>query len=126
MGNDDEILDWERLLGRWGDEESIMEIVPIFLSDNCQRLEKLREAAKAGDAEQIAMCAHALKGAGRNMEARRLSDMAGRLEFAAREGDMAAASPLCRQLGTEVERVIQFLSRADWMETAKRQTVRDR
>lgn len=123
MKNNNEILNWQRLLDRWGDEESILEIVPIFVSDNGQRLDKLREATRAGDADQIALYAHALKGAGRNMGASRLADIAGRLEVAARQGDIAAASPLCRQLATEVERVIEFLSQADWMETAKRQAV---
>jgi HPt (histidine-containing phosphotransfer) domain-containing protein len=55
-----------------GDEELIKDVIPIFLSDNRERLEKLAEAVKAGDAENIRLYAHAIKGAGSNVGASRL------------------------------------------------------
>ncbi|MFH1882497.1 MAG: response regulator, partial [Planctomycetota bacterium] len=82
VGNEDskEILNWDELIGRLGDEELLKEVVPIFLKDNEERFNKLTKAVKAGDAKAIKLHAHAVKGAGRNIGARRLSDIAYRLE----------------------------------------------
>lgn len=121
--NDNQILDWDRLIGRWGDEELIKEIVPIFITDNRERLDKLKKAVELGDADAIAMSAHALKGAGKNFEADQLVEIAGLMECAAREGDLAAATSLLEQLETAVENVLMFLLRPDWIEAAKCQRV---
>jgi CheY-like chemotaxis protein/HPt (histidine-containing phosphotransfer) domain-containing protein/anti-sigma regulatory factor (Ser/Thr protein kinase) len=118
-----EILNWEELIGRLGDEELIKEIVPIFLNDNKERLEMLAEAVKAGDAKDIKLYAHAVKGAGRNIGAKQLSDVADRLECAGRENDMQAAVPLFDELKAELEKVMMFLSQTGWIEIAKREKI---
>ena len=119
----EEILNWDELLGRLGDEELVKEVVPIFLKDNEERFDKLTKAVKAGDAKAIKLHAHAVKGAGRNIGAKRLSDIAHRLEYAGRENDVEAATPLFDELKTELEKVVTFLSRRDWIEIAKREKV---
>jgi PAS domain S-box-containing protein len=118
-----EILNWEELIGRLGDEQLIKEIVPIFLNDNKERLEMLTKAVKAGDAQAIRLYAHAVKGAGRNIGAKRLSDIAHCLESAGREGDVEATVSLFDELKAELEKVMTFLSRTDWIEIAKREKV---
>jgi signal transduction histidine kinase/AmiR/NasT family two-component response regulator/HPt (histidine-containing phosphotransfer) domain-containing protein len=125
VGNEDskEILNWDELIGRLGDEELLKEVVPIFLKDNKERFEKLTEAVKAGDTKAIMFYAHAIKGAGRNIGARRLSDIACRLECVGRENDVDSATILFDKLKTEFEKVVTFLSQTDWIETAKREKV---
>ncbi len=125
IGNEDskEILNWDELIGRLGDEELLKEVVPIFLKDNKERLDKLAKAVKAGDAKAIKLHAHAVKGAGRNIGAKRLSNVAHRLEYVGRENDMEAATPLFDELKIELEKVVTFLSRTDWIEIAKREKV---
>ncbi len=118
-----EILNWDRFIGIWGDEELIKEVVPIFLNDNEERFDKLTEAVKAGDTKAIKFYAHAIKGAGRNIGARRLSDIACRLECVGRENDVDSATILFDKLKTEFEKVVTFLSRTDWIEIAKREKV---
>ena len=118
-----EILNWDELIGRLGDEELIREIVPIFLNDNKERFEKLTEAVEAGDAKTLKLYAHAVKGAGRNIGAIRLSNIAHRLECAGRQDDLEAAAPLFDALKTEIEKVVAFLSLEDWIEIAKREKV---
>lgn len=118
-----EILNWDELIGRLGDEELLKEVVPIFLKDNEERFDKLTEAVKAGDTKAIKFYAHAIKGAGRNIGARRLSDIACRLECVGRENNMEAATTLFDELKTELEKVVTFLSRTDWIEIAKREKV---
>jgi len=125
VGNEDskEILNWDELIGRLGDEELLKEVVPIFLKDNKERFDKLTKAVKAGDTKAIKFYAHAIKGAGRNIGARRLSDIARRLECVGRENDVDSATILFDKLKTEFEKVVTFLSRTDWLETAKRERV---
>jgi PAS domain S-box-containing protein len=118
-----EILNWEELVGRLGDEELIKEIVPIFLNDNKERLEMLTKAVRAGDAEAIKLYAHAVKGAGRNIGAKQLSNIAHRLECAGRENDVEMAASFFNELKTELEKIVAFLSRTDWVEIAKREKV---
>jgi HPt (histidine-containing phosphotransfer) domain-containing protein len=118
-----EILNWDELIGRLGDEELIREIVPIFLKDNRERLEMLTEAIKTGDAKAVKLYAHAVKGAGRNIGAKQLSDTAHRLECAGREGDIEAAVSLFDMLKVELEKVMTFLSQSDWIEVAKREKI---
>lgn len=117
--SDHQMLDWNRLIDRWGDEDLIREITPIFLADSRERLETLREAVKTGDAAVIAGSAHAIKGSGRNFEARRLSEIAGRMECAGRENDLTEATLLFEQLATELDKMMTFLSKPDWIEIAK-------
>lgn len=117
------IIDWPGLVERLGDEESIEEIILIFLSDVKERIEMLTEAMKASDAEGIKSYAHALKGAAANVGVKRLSDIAYRLECAGREENMVAATPLFDELKDESEKVVTFLSRTDWIEIAKRDKV---
>ncbi len=118
-----EILNWEDLIGRLEDEELIKEIVPIFLNDNKERLEVLTKAVKAGDAQAIKLYAHAVKGAGLNIGAKQLSDIAYCLECAGRENDVVVAVSLFDKLKVELEKVMTFLSRTDWIEIAKREKV---
>ena len=122
-GDGEEILNWNELIGRLGDEELIREIVPVFLNDNKERLERLTEAVEAGDAKTLKLYAHAIKGAGRNIGAVRLSNIAHRLECAGREEDLEAANPLLDALRTELEKVVTLLSFDDWIEIAKREKV---
>ena len=48
-------------------------------------------------------------------------EIADRLECAGRENNVAAAGPLFDELKREFERVMSFLSRADWIEVAKQE-----
>jgi CheY-like chemotaxis protein/HPt (histidine-containing phosphotransfer) domain-containing protein len=117
------ILNWEELIGRLGDEELIREVVPIFLNDNRERVEKLTEAVRAGDSKAVKLYAHAVKGAGRNIGAPQLSQVAHRLECAGGQENVEAATSLFDELKAEFEKVVAFLSLEDWMEIAKHEKV---
>ncbi|MEJ2701108.1 MAG: response regulator [Sedimentisphaerales bacterium] len=114
------ILRWDHLVSRLGDETLIREIVPIFIKDNKDRLGELERAVSAGDAESIKLYAHAIRGAGRNVDARRLADVAFKLECAGREGDLKTSVALLDVVKAELEKVVTFLSRPDWIDVAKR------
>ena len=122
-GNQNPIMNWDRLIGRLGDEELIREVVPIFLKDNKERLETLEEAVKAADAEAVKLYAHAIKGAGRNVGAQSLSEVAHEMECAGGEGDIEACIALFDSVKTELEKVMTFLSSPDWIEVVKREKI---
>lgn len=119
----EEIINWDQLIDRLGDEEVINEVVPIFLKDNTERLDTLSEAVQSGDSEGIKFYAHVIKGAAKNVGAKQLSDIAYSLECAGRENDLEAAIPLFDRLKAELEKLVSFLFQADWIELAKRERV---
>ncbi len=118
---DHKIINWEHLIDLLGDEESIREVVPVFLNDAKETFRKLAEAIQAGDTKGIEMHAHAIKGAAANIGDVRLSEIAHRVECAGREEKIAESTELFDQLKPEFEKWLEFLSRPDWIEVAKRQ-----
>ncbi|UCE48971.1 MAG: response regulator [Phycisphaerales bacterium] len=117
------IFNWDHLIDILGDEESIKEVIPVFINDQKEKLDKLTKAMAADDSEAIKVNAHAIKGMGRNVGATRMHNIAERLECAGRENDMETAGPLFDKLKSEFEKVMSFLSRADWVEIAKQEKV---
>ncbi len=118
-----EIMNWERLIGRLGDEELILQVVPIFLKDNKERIGKLVEAVNAGDVETVKLYAHAIRGAGRNVGARSLADVAYDLERLSTGSDIETTTALLGTVRIELEKITAFLSRPDWIEIAKREKI---
>ncbi len=113
------IINWDQLIGRLGDEALIEEIVPIFLKDSKERFDNLSNAVESGDTKAINFHGHAIKGAARNICTDRLSEIADLLESAAREDNLELAVSIYEKLKTEYEKVTLFLSRQDWIQTIK-------
>ncbi len=84
----------ERLRDLFGDDETLPEIIEIFLEDAPKSMDMLTTAVQGGDAEAIAIAAHGLKGMLRNFGLDALGDLFQRLEQRARAGETAAAASL--------------------------------
>jgi CheY-like chemotaxis protein/HPt (histidine-containing phosphotransfer) domain-containing protein len=121
--DNEEILNWDELVDRLGDEELIKEVVPIFLNDNRDRFDALNNAVKTADAGAIKLYAHAVRGAAKNVGAKRVSNVAYRLECAGTDNDMKIAASLLDELKNELEKIVTFFSRSDWIEIAKQERV---
>jgi signal transduction histidine kinase/CheY-like chemotaxis protein len=120
--NDDDIsaiINWDQLIERLGDEDTIREIMPAYIKDTQDHFEKLSQALEVGDCAAIAAHAHALKGVGRNLSVDRLADVAHQVEQAGRENDIEASTLHFNDLKTEVEKVLMVLSQSNWIEQAK-------
>jgi PAS domain S-box-containing protein len=91
-----------------GDASSLTELVDLFRSDGGARLAALQTAGHAGDLRTLAAAAHTLKGSAGNLGGRRLAMLVGRLELAAKAGDLA----LVRGLLTLVERAYEAFAKA--------------
>ncbi|HEX8986817.1 MAG TPA: Hpt domain-containing protein [Rhodocyclaceae bacterium] len=92
-----------------GDEALLAEIARIFVADWPQNEERMRRALEANDAETLRRAAHAVKGSVANFSAERAVQAARALEFAGRDGDMAAAPQLLDATVAAVSRVVAAL-----------------
>jgi len=115
------IIAWDRLLDRLGDEETVSEIMPVYVNDKRQRLEELGRAVEQADAAQVKLHAHAIKGASANVGATYLSDVAKTLEHLAAEGDLSDAPRLFEEITRLFDEFEAFVSRPDWIQIAKEQ-----
>ena len=93
--------------------------MPAYTSDIQSLFEKLTEAVEIGDCASIASYTHALMGVGRNLGIERLSDIAGQMQYSARENDIEANTLLLKDLTIEIEKVLSVLNRREWIEKAK-------
>jgi HPt (histidine-containing phosphotransfer) domain-containing protein len=101
---------------RWlgGDQQLLRELVGIFVDDGPKRLEALRAAMSAADAQQLEQIAHSLKGSAAILGAVRLQESALALEESAHDGFAQHGTHLVPELVHEVERVIAFFGDPAW------------
>ncbi|MFH1717314.1 MAG: response regulator, partial [Planctomycetota bacterium] len=112
-------IDWAQMISRIVDEDLVAEIMPVCITDNAERVKKLAEAVEKADSEAVKSFAHAIKGSSANMGAKRLSEVAYSLERMSSQGDLSEAAELLEKIQTEFERLESFVSKPDWIETAK-------
>jgi signal transduction histidine kinase/CheY-like chemotaxis protein/HPt (histidine-containing phosphotransfer) domain-containing protein len=94
------VYDKEQMLRRMsGNQELIQVIVQGFVEQNTERLEILKRHVTDGDFAAVREHAHAIKGSALAVSAIALADVAGQLEVAGKDGDLAA----CQALGPRVE-----------------------
>jgi len=108
------IINWDQLLDKLGDEETIREIMPAYIKDIKEHFEKLVQAVEAGDCAAITSHAHAIKGVGRNLGVEQLTDVAYQMECAGRENDTKASTLLLDNLSRETNKVLEVLTACDW------------
>ena len=114
-----EIINWPELVSRGMEEDILEEVVPVFLADRKERINKLTEAVEAGDAKEVKLCAHTIKGGAGNVGAKKLSEAASKLEQLASQGDLSNAVELLEQIKTEFQRFETFVSHPNWIQMAR-------
>jgi len=112
-------IDWEFVMETCGDEEIAEVITCSFVGDAPEMLQALRGAIDAGNAKDILLYAHKIKGSALNIGARKLGEKAAPIEDAGDNGDIKTADDLFGAMETEFDKVIAFLSEQDWMDRAK-------
>jgi CheY-like chemotaxis protein/HPt (histidine-containing phosphotransfer) domain-containing protein len=115
----DDIINWQQLIERFGDAALIEEILPAYLEDSRAHFAKLSEAMEKGDSKEIKFHAHAIKGAGRNLSVKQLTDIAANLEHSCSEGDMERVTGFFNELKPEFEKVMSFLLQPEFIENAR-------
>src|SRR5216683_2811805 len=106
----DGVIDRAALLaGVDGNRRLLRDLVRLFLADSPQRLAKIKEAVRRGDAEALRIAAHTLKGSVGNFAAKKAFAAAQRLEIMGRDGDFDKAGEACKALESELARVTEEL-----------------
>jgi signal transduction histidine kinase/CheY-like chemotaxis protein/HPt (histidine-containing phosphotransfer) domain-containing protein len=113
------MIDWNLLIERLGDQDTVREIMPIYIKDTQDHFDKLDDAVKNGDCMAVTAHAHALKGVGRNICLENVFDLAGRMERAGRENDIETATQLHNTLKIEIKNLLSVLSQYDWTKPVK-------
>ena len=122
-GDNEAIINWATVVAVGMDEQMIKEIMPTYLANNREHLQKLILAVKAASATEIVSHAHAIKGMGRNLGVTQLSRVTLQLETMARQGDLSKTEELLKSILFEFDRVEKFISQPDWVEIAKKSSV---
>jgi two-component system, sensor histidine kinase and response regulator len=96
-------VDRAALVASFGGKAALVaDVAGVFLADTPAMLERLRTAARAGDAGQVAAAAHAIKGAAGLFSQGKAFECARRLEKVARAGDLSSLDAVCADLETAV------------------------
>jgi len=114
--NPQEAVEFAELIKKVADEQVAEEIIHNFLVENEELIDMLGKAVKADDFKQIKLYAHTMKVSAANIFARRLSELAGRLEDAARKKNRDTALNVFYNLVDEFEKistVVTQFNRAD-------------
>jgi ligand-binding sensor domain-containing protein/signal transduction histidine kinase/CheY-like chemotaxis protein/HPt (histidine-containing phosphotransfer) domain-containing protein len=103
-------VDWDHILAvSDADQEFARELVQLFIDSGDATLREIREALDRGDLVAMSSAAHSFKGSSANIHAKSVSAAAGRLEAAARAGDIGQLAELEKQLRREAELTFEYL-----------------
>ena len=100
------------LTGFGGRSDLVTEVIDVFITDAPQMLTRLRNAANAGDLEQVAAAAHGLKGSAGLFAQGEAYERSGALEKRARSGDGNDVIAECDAIEASVSRLLSELRRA--------------
>jgi len=102
---DRQVLDQLSKLQTNGKPEMLARVINLYLVESPKLIQKLKQAALANDAPEIARSAHSLKSSSANVGARVLSRYCGDIEASARRADTEEACKIFAKIETEHGRV---------------------
>jgi HPt (histidine-containing phosphotransfer) domain-containing protein len=88
-----------------GDDSFFQDLVQIFLDDSPQRIAEIEQSLVKGDARQLTLAAHSLKGSSANFGAAQLRALSEQLELLGRQGSLGDAPAQLLALKDEFVRV---------------------
>jgi HPt (histidine-containing phosphotransfer) domain-containing protein len=100
-----------------GDEQLAREVVDLFLRDCPLQLSAIRTALDAGDAQEVYVVAHTLKGAASTLAATEVARAAHTLEQLGRDGLVHASGEAWQVLESAAARLLEALRAAEFPET---------
>jgi PAS domain S-box-containing protein len=102
---DRQVLDQLRKVLTNGKPELLSRVINLYLAESPKLVQKLRQAAVASDAPELARAAHSLKSSSGNVGARALSRYCEDVEASVRRADTEEARRIVAQIETEHRRV---------------------
>jgi two-component system sensor histidine kinase/response regulator len=111
ISDEKEILDRDKILERTGaNEETLKEIVELFVTESAKLMKRIRDAITNDDASELQRAAHTLKGSVRIFGAERAAEAALGLENMGRDKNLADAEEAWHVLVEEIERLKPLLT----------------
>jgi two-component system sensor histidine kinase/response regulator len=107
---DRQVLDYLATLRTNGKPELLARTINLYLVESPKLVQKLKQAAAANDAPELARSAHSLKSCSANVGARLLSRYCGDIEASARRADTEEARKMVAKVEAEYGRVQSALS----------------
>ncbi len=105
-----ENLDPASLLARFGgDAKLVHRLADVFLSDYPKMVTRIKKAVAARNAEALVKAAHGFKGAVSNFGAKEVVEITRRLEAKGREGSLAGAEEICKELQKALSPLLETL-----------------
>ncbi|MFP4598223.1 MAG: Hpt domain-containing protein [Persicimonas sp.] len=103
----EEVLDWQQALERVdGSEETLVELVDIFLEQWPEMMDEIEQGVARADYENLRRAAHTLKGSASIFGARPVVQVANRLSDMARDEQLDGAEAELRKLQDEMDRLV--------------------
>jgi HPt (histidine-containing phosphotransfer) domain-containing protein len=118
--NAGELIDFKAVEEICGDLEVIKQVADMFLKDSPKCIKSIAEVIKEANPKHIKMYAHSLKGAALQIGAKKLADVAYKLECAGRDKDMTNAPVLFNTVQDEYSQLKLLLSQDNWIELAQK------
>jgi signal transduction histidine kinase/CheY-like chemotaxis protein/HPt (histidine-containing phosphotransfer) domain-containing protein len=113
------IFDKNELLERLGGREELLgRFIKMFTENVSGYMDQLESALARGDAEQVRVQAHTIKGAAANISARQIRETASRIEAHAREGRIEDAIGLKMNLQKDLEAFLRMTSTGQYLHVA--------
>ncbi len=106
----EEVLDWQQALDRVdGSEETLVELVEIFLEQWPEMMDEIEQGVARSDYENLRRAAHTLKGSASIFGARPVVQVADRLSDMARDQELDGAEVELRKLQDEMDRLVPVM-----------------
>ncbi|MGR3179443.1 MAG: response regulator [Candidatus Anammoxibacter sp.] len=97
-----------------GNVKRMKRLIEITLEDSQKQMEQLRKSIEKEDISVTERAAHTLKGQAANLGADSFRDVAKRIEFAAKEGDMKFVHDMMANFEVEYKVLTKALMEIDW------------
>jgi CheY-like chemotaxis protein/HPt (histidine-containing phosphotransfer) domain-containing protein len=97
-----------------GDVELLKEFVETFLKDASNKMPVFQDALKSGNIEELAICAHSLKGGALYIGADRVIQATIDIGLAAKEGSLDKANACCGDLENQIETFKHHIEDFGW------------
>ncbi len=106
----DKVVDWDEALDRVaGSEETLDELVEIFLEQWPQMMDEIEQGVARADHALLRRAAHTLKGSAAIFGARRVANASDDLSQMGKEGQLDGAEMALRELQDEMDRLVPEL-----------------
>lgn len=117
----DSVLDLNEAMSNMdGDAELLQEVCEIFMATAEAQFDGIDQGIAAGNAGEVAIQAHGLKGAASNFCAHKFVAASMKLEKLARSGTLEGALNLLAQMRTDYEEVVEVIKVVNWPELSRR------